>query len=291
MLERYFTPYQSSCAVTGDRVAILAPHPDDEIFGCGGSACKWAEQGKRVQSFILTDGVVTGEFDDQPDAFQKRQAKAELRANESRSAARLLNLPEPEYLHGQDGALWDDQNIEQQLRDRLHEWRPTTLVAPSVWEMHRDHRATAEMAIRLAQHLPTLESLCFYEIGVPLMANALEDISSYQARKWQAMRCFHSQLATQNYAQQINGLNVYRTYTLGMDTSAVEAFHCIPIQNLDAFQRRNAPDQTSFTLRNAEQKADQQQRRIHELEHMLYQMHRSRSWRLTKPLRWLNKFL
>lgn len=298
MLERYFTPYQTKSAVVGERVAILAPHPDDEVFGCGGSACKWAEQGKQVQAFIITSGVVSGEFSELPEAEKKRAQKAKLRADESRAAAKTLGLPEPEFFERQDAALLDDQTIESILLERLLVWRPTSLVVPSIWEMHRDHRAAAQLGLSLAKQLPTLKRLAFYEVGVPMTPNCLEDITAYQARKWQAMQDFPSQLEGQHYAEQMRGLNTFRSYTLGLDVRYAEAFYILEKEELDVFSQQQQPDQTTLTLMNAEkqamqhqQQSEQMQQRIQELENRLYQTHQTLSWRITQPLRWLRRKL
>ncbi len=287
MFEQFFTPYQTACAVKGERIAILAPHPDDEVFGCGGSAIKWQQQGKTVQAFILTSGVVAGEFNDQANPEQCRADKAKLRADESKAAADLLGLPEPIFLNRQDGALLEDGEIEALLIQQLEIWQPTTLVIPSSWEMHRDHRAAAELGLALAQKLPTVEQVAMYEIGVPLSPNVLEDISAEQPRKWQAMQCFPTQLAVQRYAEHICGLNQYRTYTLGLDITHAEAFYCIEKAELHAFIEHFQPDKTTQALLRSECSRHPDQERIALLEQHIQQLQNSLSWRITKPLRWL----
>ncbi|MCO4787085.1 MAG: PIG-L family deacetylase [Marinomonas atlantica] len=287
MFERFFTPYQASTAVLGDRIAILAPHPDDEIFGCGGSAIKWQAQGKTVQAFILTSGVVDGEFNDQPNPEHCRAEKAKQRADESYAAAALLGFPAPIFLNRQDGGLVHDNEIEAMLLEQLQSWQPTTLVVPSIWEMHRDHRATAELGLALAQQLASVQQLAMYEVGVPLSPNVLEDISPQQARKWQAMQCFPSQLQAQHYAEQIRGLNQYRSYTLGLNITQAEAFCCVPASELSEFDAHFEPNTTTQSLIRAEQSNHEHAQQISELQQRITQLHNSLSWRITQPLRWL----
>lgn len=269
-----------------------------------------AGTGRAVQTYILTQGVVAGEFSDQPNAQQRRQEKVRNRQQESRAAAQRLNLPEPVFLTGQDGHLWHDDDIEQQLQQQLQAWQPTTLVIPSIWEMHRDHRATAEMALRMASTLDTLEQIAMYEIGQPLKANLIEDITQQQTDKWQAMQCFTSQLAQQDYAEQIRGLNRYRSYTLGLATQYAEAFCVIRTAELSEWLDRHQPEHASQALRQAEQSEQrlqqvlqqqqsamaQQAQRIDSLEQQCQQLRKhsqalqqTLSWRITKPLRWLRQ--
>lgn len=287
MLERFFTPYEPSTAVQGDRIAILAPHPDDEVFGCGGAAINWLRQGKEVQAFVITDGVVAGEFNEHTDGQKKRQVKANLRAEESLAAGHILGLPAPLFLHRQDGALLNDEVVETILLEKLEAWQPTTLVIPSIWEMHRDHRVVAELGIKLAQQLASVQQISFYEIGVPLLPNCLENITEQFDEKWQAMQCFASQLEVQHYDEQIKGLNRYRSYTLGLDITYAEAYCCIAKSELNEFLATFAPQHTTQTLMRAEQEIAGLNSQIERQRSEKNALLQSTSWRITKPLRWL----
>ena len=62
---------------------VLAPHPDDEVFGCGGAIASHVRAGVPLHVVILTDGSRFGE--------------ASGRANESRAAAEVLGYGGPEF--------------------------------------------------------------------------------------------------------------------------------------------------------------------------------------------------
>ena len=72
-------------ASTARRVLVLAPHPDDEVFGCGGALADLAARGAAVDVLVLTDGAAAG-------AATSRGARriAARRAAESRAALALL---------------------------------------------------------------------------------------------------------------------------------------------------------------------------------------------------------
>jgi len=40
------------------KIVVFAPHPVDEIFGCGGSILKWIEEGHNVHIIYITDNRV-----------------------------------------------------------------------------------------------------------------------------------------------------------------------------------------------------------------------------------------
>ena len=54
LTEEKLIPYHAS-DLTGKRVLVFAPHPDDETIGCGGSLVH-ALAGDPVKVVILTDG-------------------------------------------------------------------------------------------------------------------------------------------------------------------------------------------------------------------------------------------
>ena len=39
-----------------NRVMVIAAHPDDPEFGCGGTIAKWAAAGKEIRYVLLTSG-------------------------------------------------------------------------------------------------------------------------------------------------------------------------------------------------------------------------------------------
>ena len=46
----------------GHRVAVLAPHPDDELLGCGGTMQKHRAAGESVDVVLVTSGERTASF-------------------------------------------------------------------------------------------------------------------------------------------------------------------------------------------------------------------------------------
>lgn len=106
----------NNAELTGfDDLLIIAPHPDDEVLGFAGLASEYAQQGKSVRTIVVTDGDAyctacslwtTGSIDGGTcDASTLSNLEtsaidslAEVRREESRTAATLLGLPAPEFL-------------------------------------------------------------------------------------------------------------------------------------------------------------------------------------------------
>ena len=43
-------------AVAMENIIVFAPHPDDDIIGCGGSIARQLQQGNKVSIVYLTSG-------------------------------------------------------------------------------------------------------------------------------------------------------------------------------------------------------------------------------------------
>lgn len=76
-----------------DQAALLvvAPHPDDEVLGCGGLIVRWVRQGLPVRVIFLTDGEASHRG-------HPRIAATELaarRRSEALAALATLGLPDP----------------------------------------------------------------------------------------------------------------------------------------------------------------------------------------------------
>jgi LmbE family N-acetylglucosaminyl deacetylase len=56
-MEDWYIPYQTSKLPQAQRVLVLAPHPDDEIFGCGGALALYVQLGAQVDVVVVTDGT------------------------------------------------------------------------------------------------------------------------------------------------------------------------------------------------------------------------------------------
>jgi LmbE family N-acetylglucosaminyl deacetylase len=218
MTEGQRIPYEASALPTsGARgVLIVAPHPDDEVFGCGGTAALYAQAGIPVRALILTDGGLWGVPPEGQSIVAARQAEA-------RAAAAVLGCEPPIFETFADRSLDAGEATAHLLAQHVRRLRADVVMAPSPWEIHPDHRAAALLAIAAIGLLGEGHTLVQYEIGAPLLPNVLLDITPVRQLKQQAMACFASQLAMQRYDRHVNALNVFRTYTLPANVEAAEA--------------------------------------------------------------------
>lgn len=224
--ERDLVPYEAS-RFDARKVLVLAPHPDDEVFGCGGAMADLAGRGAWIEVLLVTDGAASAS------SAQERARVAAARAAESRAALGVLGGG---VVH--EGGLPDrslggrPEELEALLARRLSESGPDLVFAPSPVETHPDHRAVAAALFALAARgngdagARALRdaTVAFYEVSQPFRPNFLFDLTPVFDLKEKAFRAFVSQEAVLDYSALVRGLNEYRKMTLPKGTRAAEGF-------------------------------------------------------------------
>lgn len=194
------------------KVLIIAPHPDDELIGCGGSILLYRERGIPVNVLFLTRGENIDLEDDVrrriPDVGLLRQEEAVTVATEAGATTRFLHFPDG----GLGGHLPD---IRKAVEEEIGRINPGIVFVPSPIEPHPDHRASAVIMLKLLYELRKFR-LAFYEVGEPVRYNTLVDISSVVERKKALFR--HYRTSSYNrpdlFADAALGLNLYRSLQL-----------------------------------------------------------------------------
>lgn len=231
-------PPDTAQRVSAESVLVLAPHPDDEVLGCGGLLLQLVDAGAAVRVLFLTDGSGAAEEVDDRDAY------VALRRREVAAVAGQLGLAGVDHLEVVDGALGEHQEAAASaIRRALLSQRPDLLLVPSPLEASRDHRAAFAAVHRLltpllrgtprgtdeddhtdplAELAPDLDILV-YEINRPAYPDLLVDVSDEMERLGKAMDLYASQGERRGYWRASRGLRAYRTLTLGTETEGPAA--------------------------------------------------------------------
>ncbi|HJQ40992.1 MAG TPA: PIG-L family deacetylase [Thermoanaerobaculia bacterium] len=213
-------PYEPAL-LRGERLLVLAPHPDDEVIGCGGLLALHLREQREVRVVIATDGAEAG--------------GAAVREEESRRGlAKLGDNVQVDFLGFPDRQLADIP----QLQDLLLAYRPDLILVPAPIEIHPDHFALARIVCELVQRDETLWAdlavarVAFYEVGQPLRPNAIVDITEVAEAKYAAIAEHQSQLGVRDYVGYARGLNTYRTMTLPPEVKFAEAYYVVELPSL-----------------------------------------------------------
>lgn len=226
--EATLIPYSASPLPDVRKVLVLAPHPDDEIFGCGGAIALHVQAGHQVQVILLTAG-------DHGDAEGAQGSYSQTRLQESAAAAGVLGLPAPQCWYLPDRGVVYGEPLIAQMQQAIQTCQADMVYAPSPWELHPDHVATSMAALEAVRRLQNQPcTLHLYEVSAPLRPNTLLDISAVWHIKQQAMAAFTSQEAKLPYASIIAALNRFRALTLQPSTQVAEAFEAYSAADLRA---------------------------------------------------------
>jgi LmbE family N-acetylglucosaminyl deacetylase len=203
----------------GQHILVLAPHPDDDVIGCGGTLSKHVAAGSHVTSVYLTDG---GRGD--PECGDPAQV-ARVRRQEAEAAAEVLELNDLVFLNGPDGALAPVPELIRALQRVLTDRQPDLVYVPFFLDPHPDHRATNDVLAAVVAAGDFCFRCCAYESWSPLVSNVLVDISTQMPRKLAAVRCYRSQVQQIDYVRLVEGLNTYRTVQFSRRFQYAEAFY------------------------------------------------------------------
>jgi N-acetylglucosamine malate deacetylase 1 len=187
------------------RVLVVAPHPDDESLGCGGTLAQLAPSSD-IHVLLVTNGDGGGELP---------AGTSETRKQEMDDAVRSLGIANP-VLHFDepDGRFTDSPTYRAALAGVVAKLQPDWVFLPWLHDSHADHariaRASSEVLAR-----SDAGQLLYYETWVPVPATHVNDITGALEAKQRAIRCHATALRHGNYLDAIVGLNAYRGLYLG----------------------------------------------------------------------------
>jgi LmbE family N-acetylglucosaminyl deacetylase len=186
------------------RALVIAPHPDDETLGCGGTLARLAPTCD-VHVLLVTNGDGGGGLPPETSAIRKQEMAAAVRtlgiAND------VLHLDEP------DGRFDDTSTFRQALAAIVQRLQPDWVFLPWLGDSHPDHsrisRASSEVLRRSG-----VDQVLYYETWNPVPATHVVDITSVLETKKAAVLCHATALKYGNYLDAMLGLNAYRALYL-----------------------------------------------------------------------------
>ena len=113
-------------------VLVIAPHPDDEVLGVGGTMARLSDEGVAVHVAVLTTG--------RPPRFDARQVGT-VRA-EAKDAHQTLGVTETHWLDLPAAALDTLSHAEanDSLGALVRQIDPQTIFLPHLGDIHLDHQ-------------------------------------------------------------------------------------------------------------------------------------------------------
>ena len=214
-------------------ILIIAPHPDDEILGCGGTIAKHIAEHNQVYVCIVTRG--------QPPLFSDKGLK--IVREECASAHKYLGVAETIFLDFPAAMLEEvpRYKLNDSLCKLVQRIKPEEVYIPHRGDMQLDHKMITDAAMvalrpkyeHVAKRIYAYETLSETGWDIPNTVNEFiptvyNDISDYLDQKLEAMRFYQSQLApypNPRSIEAIEALAKYRGSTV--NKKAAEAFSLI----------------------------------------------------------------
>lgn len=164
------------------RVLVIAPHPDDETLGCGGTMALLADKGASVTVLTVTDGEATqGSRLPPAETGRLRRGEAERAAAIAGATPRFLGLP--------DGKLMGQlEQLSASIGSAIRELQPEAVFAPWLLDVTSDHQAVSQaLRVALADDGSVAPEIWGYEVWTALVPNRIVEISSVIDRKREAL--------------------------------------------------------------------------------------------------------
>ncbi|MGO9611679.1 MAG: PIG-L deacetylase family protein [Dissulfurispiraceae bacterium] len=186
------------------RVLVLSPHIDDDLIGCGGTLSKHVEAGNPVMALYFADCT-------------------EDRIKEARAAATIVGFDQLEFLNYKSKTLLDHKDIGERLSATISSYKPDMVYLPSLFDRHADHIAVNHYLSEASRKYGYKFTVNAYEVWNTLVPNVIVDISSCIDKKKDAIKCYKSQLVSNDWVDGAISLNRYRGVSSGVGKYA-EAF-------------------------------------------------------------------
>lgn len=128
------------------KVLIVAPHPDDEVIGCGGLIARFVAEGRAPHVIVMTGGEGSHGADG-----GDKTAIVKARRGLTRNALSILGLPESNLheLDFADGGISADSPQMTRLKELIEAINPDTVLVPHWGEGWPDHVNTAKIVKKL----------------------------------------------------------------------------------------------------------------------------------------------
>jgi LmbE family N-acetylglucosaminyl deacetylase len=212
-LKKYFVAVQDGFRLEKnlgrkDHVLVIAPHPDDDVLGAGGTMAAFAAQGKKVFSVYVTDGRGSP----RKDASAVDEEMALRREREARKALRAVGAQGGFFLRknslqlgGQGGP-----RLKKDLAAIFDLIRPQVVLLPDPYERHRTHQICTRWSVEALRERGRTPLLYGYSLWGGFRGGkerVIRDISAFIAPKKKAVKAHASQLEYKQYLEGILGKN------------------------------------------------------------------------------------
>ena len=239
----------------GRRVAVVAPHPDDELVGVGGTIAKHVAAGHQIRIVMVTSGEASASFlgQDLDTARAQREDEAVAALEEVGIGADqvvFLRLAERDLSGGThagtapvSGGTRAVAQHGQALSEVLASFGPDLVYCPSPADGHSVHAAVASLLAASLAGLSSVGHVALYEVMTPIYPTVVVDVTAHIEAKLAGLGHYASALASFDIVHAARGLAAYRSVHAQHGRGYAEAFTLLrPAELVDLARRVSQPD-------------------------------------------------
>ncbi len=215
------------------RSLVIAPHPDDEILGAGGTLIRRKKEGSQIAWIVMTDMTTAGGWS--CDRIESREAEIEL-VSKSLGFDYVVRLGHPATgLHSVPMS-----ELVKQISNVFAEFKPDEVLVPHPSDVHSDHKITYQAAISASKWFrsESIRTLLAYETlsetGMdPIAAgnfvpNYFVNIETELDAKVEAAKIYSSELAEFPFPRSVEAIEAQaRNRGVMAGFKAAEAFQLL----------------------------------------------------------------
>ena len=182
-------------------ILVVAPHPDDELLGCGGMLLRHqAEHPSEERHWVIVTDMTAGTYPAERIAKREQEISA-IASAIGFTAVHRLGFPPAQLENVGTGA------ITQQLSNVMRAVKPQTVLAPFRHDVHTDHRlvfdatvgATKQFRASSVRRVLAYETLSETDFaldpgGAAFRPNLFVDISAHLERKLELLRVYEGEI-------------------------------------------------------------------------------------------------
>jgi len=225
------------------KVLVIAPHADDEVFGCGGTMARLKDLGSKIYVIVASVGDVI-----HYNTEDKKMVKGDIRFNEFKNAMEYLQIDDYEVLYKDtekhlrlDVMPRKDlvSMFEKEAKLSIDRIKPNIIILPA-FSYNQDHEAVFRAGFTATRpHLPDVKPFQRIVLSCdnPSISWSLErekfhpnfyvDITNYLDKKLKAISFHKSQLKPSIHHASVDNIEMLAKIR-GREISieAAEAFMC-----------------------------------------------------------------
>ena len=203
-------------------ILVIAAHPDDEVFGCGGTLIKHKKNKDKINICFVCEGT-TGRFENLKDPLIKKHF--DVRINSAKKTAKYLNCKELLFLDYPNMRLhmFEKITLVKKLIKIINKVKPDIIYTHCKSDLNSDHRIVHECVVTAVRPSKNFKPSEIYLFEIPSSTDwslnefgyfnprFFVDIEKYKKEKIKLLKNYNSELRKFPFPLSIKFMDQYNS--------------------------------------------------------------------------------